>query len=469
MRFALQIEPQQGLTYADQRGDRQAGRGERVRGALPVGPLRELPGPGRRCRRPTPGRSSPGWPGIPTGSASATLVSPVTFRHPGNLAKVVTTVDEMSGGRLEVGLGAGLERRSSTAQLGLPFPPIKDRADLLEDQLAILHGLWGEPDGWSYDGQVVSIAMPTSSPSRSTCRVARGPRSVRARPRILVGGSGSPRSYAHRRALRGRVQHLVSVRSRQARQIYADVDAACEAIGRDPATRHPLGDDRRADRPRRGRVRRTRWPRMTRTLGDDADARLARRARAALDHRDAGSGARRSVAAVRERRRRADHAPGLPALGPRHDRPHGRGARRPGLTSPRAPGPSVGAGRPPRAGSGWPRRRRLAGLSRRRPRPPGRAGRRGGSGRGSCRGRGRSARSGAGAASPFRSSAATGDGRAGVVADEQPPGGRQRRVELAVEVGREDRRRPDPEDARPRRVPAARGPVVGPCRRDRRG
>ncbi len=79
------------------------------------------------------------------------LVSPVTFRHPGNFAKVVTTVDEMSGGRIEVGVGAGwndLEHR----QLGLPFPPIKERADLLEDQLAILHGLWGEPDGWSFEG-----------------------------------------------------------------------------------------------------------------------------------------------------------------------------------------------------------------------------------------------------------------------------------------------------------------------------
>ena len=79
------------------------------------------------------------------------LVSPVTFRYPGVFAKVVTTVDEMSGGRIEVGVGAGwneLEHR----QLGLEFPPISERADRMEDQLAILHGLWGEPDGWSYDG-----------------------------------------------------------------------------------------------------------------------------------------------------------------------------------------------------------------------------------------------------------------------------------------------------------------------------
>ena len=122
------------------------------------------------------------------------LVSPVTFRHPGNFAKVVTTVDEMSGGRIEVGVGAGwneLEHR----QLGLPFPPIKERADLMEDQLAILHGLWGEPDGWSYDGHQVAIEdapfhpKPVDVPGRPRTPIGG------ARPRLLVGGQGSPRAY----------------------------------------------------------------------------------------------------------------------------------------------------------------------------------------------------------------------------------------------------------------------------------
>jgi type VI secretion system protein ImpE len=66
-------------------------------------------------------------------------VSPVTFRHPVNLAKVATTVDEMSGGRIEVGVGAGwneLEHR----QLGLRFPPIKERADLLAANARIREG-----------------------------------------------------------------------------------------------------------------------------------------------------------------------------------------------------------------------------------------------------------------------------------------------------------------------------------------
>src|SRR5258706_12649974 len=64
------------------------------------------------------------------------LVSPVTFRHAGNLAKVVTTVDEMSGGRIEFGIGAGWND-DEHRQLGLPFPAIDVRAQLLEENLAV--------------------------------------------------------------------------------------------------------------------------------------------------------------------------------------------------------------------------------------------------------------------------------------------------------------------------------------------
>ncbi len=158
----------------------------------------------------------------------------MTFRHPGNFAKVVTTVDEMSGGRIEVGVGAGwneLEHR----QLGLPFPPIEERADLLEDTLAILHGLWGEPDGWSYTGHQVSIdgasfhPKPVDVPGRP--RTAIGG----ARPRILIGGGGTPRSF--RLAARYADEFNLNTRSPDhTREAYAELDAACRAIGRDPGT-----------------------------------------------------------------------------------------------------------------------------------------------------------------------------------------------------------------------------------------
>jgi alkanesulfonate monooxygenase SsuD/methylene tetrahydromethanopterin reductase-like flavin-dependent oxidoreductase (luciferase family) len=182
---------------------------------------------------------------------------------------MITTVDEMSGGRLEVGLGAGwndLEHR----QLGLDFPPIKERADLLEDQLAILHGLWGEPDGWSYDGHRVSIAdanfkpKPVDVPGRPRTPIGG------ARPRILVGSGGSPRSY--RLAARYADEYNISSASdpESVSRIYADLDAACVAIGRDPATLTRsamigvlIGRDEAEVAERLAA--------LTRTLGDDAD------------------------------------------------------------------------------------------------------------------------------------------------------------------------------------------------------
>jgi alkanesulfonate monooxygenase SsuD/methylene tetrahydromethanopterin reductase-like flavin-dependent oxidoreductase (luciferase family) len=163
------------------------------------------------------------------------LVSPVTFRHPGTFAKVVTTIDEMSGGRIEVGCGAGwneLEHR----QLGLDFPPIDRRADMLEDQLAILHGLWGEPDGWSYDG-LTGIKVRDALFRPRPVEVAGRPGTPVGgkRPRIIVGSSGSPRSY--RLAARYADEYnLSSASPDRAAEVRAKLDEACRAIGRDPAT-----------------------------------------------------------------------------------------------------------------------------------------------------------------------------------------------------------------------------------------
>jgi len=163
------------------------------------------------------------------------LVAPVTFRHPGTFAKIVTTVDEMSGGRIEVGVGAGwneIEHR----QLGLAFPEIKERADLMEDQLAILHGLWGEPDGWSYDG-VTGIRIEDALFRPRPVDVPGRPRTTigGARPRIITGGQGSPRSY--RLAARYADEfNLSSSSPDKAAAVGRELDAACAAIGRDPST-----------------------------------------------------------------------------------------------------------------------------------------------------------------------------------------------------------------------------------------
>src|SRR5664279_2292244 len=68
-----------------------------------------------------------------------TMVSPATFRHPSTLAKLVTTADQISGGRIELGLGAGWNEREHAAY-GFPFPDIRTRMDLLEEQLQVVLG-----------------------------------------------------------------------------------------------------------------------------------------------------------------------------------------------------------------------------------------------------------------------------------------------------------------------------------------
>src|SRR6478609_7969913 len=194
----------------------------------------------RPCSGPTGQPTTDAWT-VMAGLARETdriglgvLVSPVTFRHPGSFAKVVTTVDEMSGGRIEVGVGAGWND-AEHSQLGLSFPEIKDRADLMEDQLAILHGLWGEPDEWSVEGHQVAIQeasfhpKPVDVPGRPRTPIGG------ARPRLLVGGQGSPRSY--RLAARYADEfNLSSSGTDKAREAFTAVDAACVAIDRDPAT-----------------------------------------------------------------------------------------------------------------------------------------------------------------------------------------------------------------------------------------
>ena len=115
--------------------------------------------------------------------------------------------------------------RPSTAALGLAFPPIKERADLMEDELAILHGLWDEPDGWSFAGRQVRIEA-----------TAFQPRPVqRPHPPIIVGGEGSPRSL--RLAARYADEYNMSSSGPEAcAAAFARLDEECRKIGRDPAT-----------------------------------------------------------------------------------------------------------------------------------------------------------------------------------------------------------------------------------------
>jgi F420-dependent oxidoreductase-like protein len=233
MRFALMIEPQQGLSYAEQLAIVRRAESVGFESFFRSDHYQSFPGPSGE-------RTTDAWAvlaGLSRETSTiglGTLVSPVTFRHVGNLAKIVTTVDEMSGGRVEFGLGAGWNEPEHR-QLGLPFPEIKERADLMEEQFAVLHGLWGEPDGWSFEGRHVTIAgaefhpKPVERPGRPV-----SPNGA-ARPRLLTGGEGSPRSL--RIAARYTDEfNLSSSSPATASTKFAELGAACEAIGRDPAT-----------------------------------------------------------------------------------------------------------------------------------------------------------------------------------------------------------------------------------------
>lgn len=234
MRYALMTEPQQGMSYADQLAAAKRAEANGFDAYFRADHFASFPGPSGQP-------STDAW-SVVAGLARETqriglgvLVSPVTFRHPGTFAKVVTTVDEMSGGRIEVGVGAGWNALEHE-QLGLAFPPIKERADLMEDQLAILHGLWGEPDGWSYDG-ITGIKVTGAIFRPRPVDVAGRPRTPAggARPRIIVGGQGSPRSY--RLAARYADEfNLSSSSPDKAIEVNGALDDACRAIGREPST-----------------------------------------------------------------------------------------------------------------------------------------------------------------------------------------------------------------------------------------
>ncbi|MBV9666231.1 MAG: TIGR03560 family F420-dependent LLM class oxidoreductase, partial [Actinobacteria bacterium] len=92
-----------------------------------------------------------------------TLVTPVTFRLPGPLAIAVAQVDAMSGGRVELGLGTGWNDQEHTAY-GIPFPAVGERFEMLEEQLAIVTGLWEADGPWSFEGRHYTVVDSPALP-----------------------------------------------------------------------------------------------------------------------------------------------------------------------------------------------------------------------------------------------------------------------------------------------------------------
>ncbi|HET8527089.1 MAG TPA: TIGR03560 family F420-dependent LLM class oxidoreductase [Actinomycetota bacterium] len=152
-----------------------------------------------------------------------TLVSPVGFRHPSQLAKSVVTVDHASDGRAELGMGAGWFEREHRA-FGFPFPSQAERMDILTEQVEIVHRLWDrDEDAVDFDGRHYRLEACTSLP-----RPLQDPH-----PPLIVGGSAGPRSVAL--AARWADEYnVVFVDPATARTYRERVEAACGEIGRDP-------------------------------------------------------------------------------------------------------------------------------------------------------------------------------------------------------------------------------------------
>ncbi|WP_432491346.1 LLM class F420-dependent oxidoreductase [Kineococcus auxinigenes] len=184
-----------------------------------------------------------------------TLVTSATFRHPGVLAIQVAQVDEMSGGRVEFGLGTGWYEQEHAAY-GIPFPPLKERFDRFAEQLQIITGLWSTPVGETFDftGEHYRIEGSPALPKPAQAKIP-----------LIVGGGGKRRTPAlaaqhadefnlpfaeldDTRAAVQRVREACEARGRDAGEITfsaalvlccgrdeAEVVRRAEAIGREPA------------------------------------------------------------------------------------------------------------------------------------------------------------------------------------------------------------------------------------------
>jgi F420-dependent oxidoreductase-like protein len=154
-----------------------------------------------------------------------TLVTPVTFRPPAVLAKSVVTADHISGGRIELGMGAGWNEREHRAW-GFPFPPATERIAMLTEQLEIVHRLLSKGEGpFTFEGEHYRLEDTPASP-----KPVQDPH-----PRLLVGGGGGPKAAAL--AARWADEYnTYSQTPEECRQIRGRLDQACEAIGRDPET-----------------------------------------------------------------------------------------------------------------------------------------------------------------------------------------------------------------------------------------
>jgi F420-dependent oxidoreductase-like protein len=155
MRFALMIEPQQDVAWSTHVEIAQRAEAAGFEILYRSDHYESFPGPAGM-------HTTDAWATIAglvhetSKLRHGTMVSPVTFRHPANVAKVVATIDEMSGGRVELGLGAGWNEVEHTRH-GLAFHDWTTRIEMMEEQFQIVRGFWTEGPGWSFRGQHYTV------------------------------------------------------------------------------------------------------------------------------------------------------------------------------------------------------------------------------------------------------------------------------------------------------------------------
>ena len=162
-----------------------------------------------------------GLAGVTSTVRLGTLVSPATFRHPSVLAKSAATVDHISGGRVEVGMGAGWNEGEHRSY-GFPFPPTRQRMDIFGEQLEIVHRQW-KSEPFSFGGEHYRLvdSDPHPKPVQSP------------HPPLIVGGSGGRRSVAL--AARWADEYnTVSPTADECRALRRRIVEACEREGREP-------------------------------------------------------------------------------------------------------------------------------------------------------------------------------------------------------------------------------------------
>ena len=149
-----------------------------------------------------------------------TLVTGVTYRQPGHLIKIVSTLDVLSGGRANLGLGAAWYEREALG-LGMPFPPLKERFERLEETLQIAKQMWsGEVK--PYQGQHYHLAEPINNPMPLS----------KPHPPILIGGTGEKKTLRLVAQYADACNFFAFVGNEEIRRKLDVLKAHCEAVGR---------------------------------------------------------------------------------------------------------------------------------------------------------------------------------------------------------------------------------------------